>query len=74
MQKENFRKLLTNYNSGGNIYKQSARLKNESGRVPEWPMGTDCKSAAFSFGGSNPPAPTKKSSVEIHWIFVLHRI
>ena len=28
-------------------------------------MGTDCKSAAFSFGGSNPPAPTKKSSVVI---------
>ena len=27
-------------------------------------MGTDCKSAAFSFGGSNPPAPTKKTSVE----------
>ena len=26
-------------------------------------MGTDCKSAAFSFGGSNPPAPTKNSSV-----------
>ena len=25
-------------------------------------MGTDCKSAAFSFGGSNPPAPTKKTS------------
>jgi hypothetical protein len=24
-------------------------------------MGTDCKSAAFSFGGSNPPAPTKKA-------------
>ena len=29
------------------------------GRVPEWPKGTDCKSAAFSFGGSNPPSPTK---------------
>ena len=26
-------------------------------------MGTDCKSAAFSFGGSNPPAPTKNSNV-----------
>ena len=22
-------------------------VKIESGRVPEWPMGTDCKSAAF---------------------------
>ena len=29
-----------------------------NGRVPEWPKGTDCKSAAFSFGGSNPPSST----------------
>ena len=33
------------------------------GRVPEWPKGTDCKSAAFSFGGSNPPSPTKKKTI-----------
>ena len=32
-------------------------------------MGTDCKSAAFSFGGSNPPAPTKRTSVEITLVF-----
>ena len=33
-------------------------------------MGTDCKSAAFSFGGSNPPAPTKRSSIRTgYWIF-----
>ena len=25
------------------------------GWVPEWPKGTDCKSAANCFGGSNPP-------------------
>ena len=52
---------LTNCSAGGNIYRQSARrmCKTKYGRVPEWPMGTDCKSAAFSFGGSNPPAPTK---------------
>ena len=25
------------------------------GRFPEWPKGTDCKSAANCFGGSNPP-------------------
>ena len=31
------------------------------GRVPEWPKGTDCKSAGFAFGGSNPPSPTKKT-------------
>ncbi len=29
------------------------------GRFPEWPKGTDCKSAGFAFGGSNPPSPTK---------------
>ena len=39
--------MLTNYCIGGNIYKQSAGCKKEYGRVPEWPMGTDCKSAAF---------------------------
>ena len=36
-------------------------------------MGTDCKSAAFSFGGSNPPAPTKKTSVEITLVFCFIR-
>ena len=25
------------------------------GWLPEWPKGTDCKSAANCFGGSNPP-------------------
>ena len=29
------------------------------GGIPEWPKGTDCKSAAYRFGGSNPPSPTK---------------
>ena len=38
-------------------------------------MGTDCKSAAFSFGGSNPPAPTKKSSIRTgYWIFCFAEI
>ena len=27
------------------------------GWIPEWPKGTDCKSAANCFGGSNPPLP-----------------
>ena len=36
-------------------------------------MGTDCKSAAFSFGGSNPPAPTKKTSVENTLVFYFIR-
>ena len=28
------------------------------GRIPEWPKGTDCKSAGNAFGGSNPPPPS----------------
>ena len=35
-------------------------------------MGTDCKSAAFSFGGSNPPAPTKNSSVFVMLEFLFY--
>ena len=65
--------MLTNYHPGGNIYRQSMDCKTEYGRVPEWPMGTDCKSAAFSFGGSNPPAPTKKTSVENTLVFCFIR-
>ncbi len=30
------------------------------GEVPEWTKGTDCKSVASGFGGSNPPLPTLK--------------
>ena len=66
-------KTLTNPCPSGNIYRQSVRLRIEYGRVPEWPMGTDCKSAAFSFGGSNPPAPTKKTSVENTLVFCFIR-
>ncbi len=32
-----------------------------SGRVPEWPKGTDCKSAGDAFSGSNPLSPISKS-------------
>ena len=43
-----FRNRLTKTRRDGKIYRQSAvAVKIESGRVPEWPMGTDCKSAAF---------------------------
>ena len=58
---EKSKKQLTKSISHAKISKSSGgRTQKEYGRVPEWPMGTDCKSAAFSFGGSNPPAPTKK--------------
>ena len=43
-----FRNRLTKSRRDDKIYRQSAvAVKIESGRVPEWPMGTDCKSAAF---------------------------
>ena len=34
------------------------------GSVPEWPKGTDCKSAVSDFGGPNPPAPTRKPDAQ----------
>ena len=30
-------------------------MEPRHGWIPEWPKGTDCKSAANCFGGSNPP-------------------
>ena len=43
------------------IITQSLRHNRISGGVPEWPKGTDCKSAAFRFDGSNPSSPTRKN-------------
>ena len=34
-----------------------AQQEFANGQIPEWPKGTDCKSAATCFGGSNPPLP-----------------
>ena len=36
------------------------------GWIPEWPKGTDCKSAANCFGGSNPPLPIKYCPVAMN--------
>ena len=38
---------------------------SKRGKIPEWPKGADCKSVGTAFGGSNPPLPTKKSSIVI---------
>ena len=38
----------------------NTRWASVYGRIPEWPKGTDCKSAGIAFGGSNPPSPTRK--------------
>ena len=42
-----------------------------SGGVPEWPKGTDCKSAAFCFDGSNPSSPTNRKSPGASKVFGL---
>ena len=53
--------LICNQQVGGSSPSTSStKLKISYGRVPEWPKGADCKSVASSFGGSNPPSPTKK--------------
>ena len=48
--------------------------KQFNGRIPEWPKGTDCKSAALCFGGSNPPPPIcrcggigRRAGLKIPW-------
>ena len=38
-------------------------FSDKNGWIPEWPKGTDCKSAANCFGGSNPPPPIKFCSL-----------
>jgi hypothetical protein len=58
--------LICNQQVGGSSPSTSSIfLEIKYGSVPEWPKGTDCKSAAFSFGGSNPPAPTRKDLFRI---------
>ena len=56
--------LICNQQVGGSSpstgSRQALEQTNEYGGVPEWPKGTDCKSAGYAFGGSNPPSPTKK--------------
>ena len=66
-----FRNRLTKSRRDGKIYRQSAvAVKIESGRVPEWPMGTDCKSAAFQLRWfESTRAHEKTAGVEIHWRF-----
>ena len=39
--------------------RKAVRFLSYYGQIPEWPKGTDCKSAATCFGGSNPPPPIK---------------
>ena len=55
--------LICNQQVGGSTpFTSSSKIKN--GGIPEWPKGTDCKSAGNAFGGPNPPSPTRKKQVE----------
>ena len=40
------------------------------GWIPEWPKGTDCKSAANCFGGSNPPPSTSLKPKEMKKFYI----
>ena len=52
--------LICNQQVGGSSPSTgSNQTRTSYGGVPEWPKGTDCKSAAFRFDGSNPSSPTK---------------
>ena len=50
--------LICNQQVGGSNPSTSSKIAY--GGVPEWPKGTDCKSAGDAFGGSNPPSSTTK--------------
>ncbi len=52
--------LICNQQVGGSS--PSTSSTSSYGGVPEWPKGTDCKSAGDAYGGSNPPAPTIKET------------
>ena len=43
---------------------------DQDGQIPEWPKGTDCKSAANCFGGSNPPLPMNETHAKACVFFV----
>ena len=66
--------LICNQQVGGSNPSTSSTPLTEYGGVPKWPKGTDCKSASFAFGGSNPPSSTKAKilSIFIGRIFALY--
>jgi hypothetical protein len=56
--------LICNQQVAGSIPIASSLhfLPQSSGRVPEWPKGTDCKSVVSDFEGSNPSPSTSARS------------
>ena len=64
---------LTNCFARGNIYRQSARRTQKNmGVFPSGQWGQTVNLLLFSFGGSNPPAPTKNSSVVMTLEFLFY--
>ena len=62
--------LICNQQVGGSSPSTgSTQKQSEYGGIPEWPKGTDCKSAAYSFGGSNPPSPTNEKDIAFGGVF-----
>ena len=65
--------LICNQQVGGSSPSTSSnpfsKQRTEYGGIPEWPKGTDCKSAAYSFGGSNPPSPTNSAPILVRSFF-----
>ena len=57
--------IITFVVSQGNDAKviPSNTTRVQFGWIPEWPKGTDCKSAAYCFGGSNPPPSILKFNI-----------
>ena len=69
------KKWLTNFRFDGKIYGRSAMAtqKMNLGVFPSGQWGQTVNLLLFSFGGSNPPAPTKKTSVENTLVFCFAR-
>ena len=69
------KKWLTNFRFDGKIYRRSAMAaqKMNLGVFPSGQWGQTVNLLLFSFGGSNPPAPTKKTSVENTLVFCFAR-
>ena len=62
ISRKNSKTLLTNRFRCGIILTLLRDNANQIRRRSRVAKGTDCKSAAFSFGGPNPPAPTSGES------------
>ena len=70
-KKRNEKKRLTNPETYDKLSKSSGNGHEKNmGVFPSGQWGQTVNLLLFSFGGSNPPAPMKKTAgVEIHWRF-----